>query len=75
MSEPYNVTIDGADPLFWNYTLYDNGTYRWIYFSYQHSTLEVVIVPELASFLILPIFIITALVAAIIYKSKCIGTG
>jgi len=43
MSEPYNVTIDGVNPVFWNYTLYDNGTRRWIYFVYQHSTHEVII--------------------------------
>jgi len=43
MSEPYNVTIDGANPVFWNYTLYDDRTRRWIYFVYQHSTHEVII--------------------------------
>jgi parallel beta-helix repeat protein len=43
MAEPYNVTIDGAEPNYVNYTLYDNETHRWIYFNYDHSTLEVVI--------------------------------
>jgi len=70
MSEPYNVTIDGAEPIFWNYTLYDNGTYRWIYFSYQHSTLEIVITPEFPPFLVLTLFMITTLLAAMTYRRK-----
>jgi parallel beta-helix repeat protein len=37
MSAPYSVTVDGADPLYWNYTVYDDGGSRWIYFSYQQS--------------------------------------
>ena len=70
MSEPYNVTVDGANPTHWNYTLYDNGTHRWIYFAYQHSVHEIVIVPEFPSFLILPLFMIATLLAVIVYKRK-----
>lgn len=43
MIEPYSVTIDGANPNYWNYTLYDNGDSRWIYFTYDSSVHEVVI--------------------------------
>ena len=43
MSAPYNVTVDGANPLYWNYTVYDDGVSRWIYFLYQGSVSEVVI--------------------------------
>jgi len=43
MTEPYNVTINGAQPNYVNYTIYDNATHRWIYFNYNHSTLEVII--------------------------------
>ena len=43
MTEPYNVTIDGTQPNYVNYTMYDNATHRWIYFNYNHSTLEVII--------------------------------
>jgi len=70
MSEPFNVTIDGANPTYWNYTLYDNGTHRWIYFEYEHSTLEIVIIPEFPSFLILPLFMIATLLAVIVYRRK-----
>jgi parallel beta-helix repeat protein len=70
MSEPYNITIEGANPTYWNYTLYDNGTHRWIYFEYEHSTLEIIIIPEFPSFLILPLFMIATLLAVIVYKRK-----
>jgi len=69
MSEP-SVTIDGANPFYWNYTLYDNGTHRWIYFSYEHSKLEIVIVPEFPLFYIPPMFMIATLLAVIGYRRK-----
>ncbi|MGD0495758.1 MAG: NosD domain-containing protein [Candidatus Bathyarchaeia archaeon] len=43
MTEPYNVTVDGATPLSWNSTLYDDGGSRWIYFLYGSSNHEVLI--------------------------------
>jgi parallel beta-helix repeat protein len=43
MTEPYNVTVDGANPLYSNYTLHDDGDNRWIYFAYQHSTHDILI--------------------------------
>lgn len=56
--------------LYHNYTLYDNGTHRWIYFSYPHSTHEIDIIPEFPSFLILPVFMIATLLAVIVYRRK-----
>jgi len=44
--KPYNITIDGGTPIFMNCELFDNGTHNWIYFTYLHSTHEVVIIPE-----------------------------
>jgi parallel beta-helix repeat protein len=70
MFEPFNVTINGVNPIYWNYTLYDNGTHRWTYFEYEHSELEIVIMPEFPSFLILTLFIIATLLTTIIYKRK-----
>jgi hypothetical protein len=70
MNETYNVTIDGANPTYWNYTVYDNGTHRWIYFSYQHSTHEVIIVPEFRSFIILPLLTAMTSLAIIVHKRK-----
>jgi nitrous oxidase accessory protein NosD len=43
LSELYNITVDGAEPLFLNYTLYDDGYSRWVYFAYSHSQREVLI--------------------------------
>lgn len=64
MTEPYNITVDGVDPTFWNYTLHDNGTHRWIYFTYDHSTREVIIIPESLSLIaLLLIMTVTLLIA------------
>jgi parallel beta-helix repeat protein len=70
MNEPYHVTIDGAEPYHVNYTLYDDGENRWIYFSYEHSTREILIVPEFPSFIIIPPFMIATLLAAMVYRRK-----
>jgi parallel beta-helix repeat protein len=43
MTEPYDVTVDGAEPNYANYTIHDNNVSRWIYFSFNHSTLEIII--------------------------------
>jgi parallel beta-helix repeat protein len=70
MNETYHVTIDGAEPYYVNYTLYDNGTHRWIYFNYEHSILEIIIVPEYPSLIILPLFMTATLLAVMICKRK-----
>jgi parallel beta-helix repeat protein len=67
--DPHNgsisVVIDNglAPVLFLNDTLYDNGTHRWIYFTYPHSTHEILIVPEFPTFLVLTLFMITTVIA------------
>ena len=43
MNETDHITIEGAEPYHVNYTLYDDGYNRWIYFSYRHSALLVTI--------------------------------
>lgn len=70
MSPPFNVTVDGANPIYWNYSLYDDGENRWIYFSYEHSTLEIVIIPELPSLIILPLLMMATLLVAIVSRRK-----
>jgi parallel beta-helix repeat protein len=42
-TELYNVTVDGVTPSSNNYTLYDDGDSRWIYFAYNQSTNTVLI--------------------------------
>lgn len=70
MTEPYNITIDGVNPTYWNYTLHDNATHRWIYFAYEHSTLEIVIVPEFTSMVLLPLLMMIMLLGAVVSKRK-----
>jgi len=43
MNETDHITIESVEPYYVNYTSYDDGYNRWIYFSYQHSTLLVII--------------------------------
>ena len=70
MEPPYTVTVDGHSPRFINYTLYDNGTHRWLYFTYEHSIHQVEIIlefPTCASML----FILAVLsLTAIVYKRR-----
>jgi rhodanese-related sulfurtransferase/nitrous oxidase accessory protein NosD len=77
--DPYNgsisVVIDnGQTPvLFLNNTLYDNGTNRWIYFTYQlttHSVSVISIVSEFQIFLILALFMIATIITTAMYKKK-----
>lgn len=69
LSRPFNVTVNGAPPMYCNYDLYDNGTHRWIYFEYDHSTLEVVIIPEFPFFPLLMIFLLWVVIFANSRKS------
>jgi len=68
MNEPYEVTVDGETPYYVNYMMFDDGENRWIYFSYQQSTREVTIIPELAQTLMAPILLTLAMVAVTISK-------
>ena len=70
LNETYTILVDGHEPDYVNYTLYDNDTHRWIYFTYLHSIHEVIIIPELPSLLILPLFMTATLLAAIVYRRK-----
>ena len=72
MPPPYTVIIDDGltEVLHLNDTVYDNGTYRWIYFAYPHSTHEIHVVPEFPSIMIIPLLVTAALLAAKIYGRK-----
>ena len=47
-----------------------NATHSYLYFTYSHSTKEIVIVPEFQSFLVPPIFMVATLLAVTVYKRK-----
>jgi len=74
MEPPYTVTVDGYDPLDVNYTLYDNGTHRWIYFTYLHSTHEIEIVPEFPTWTSTLLTLIVLTIAVTIYKRRLLKT-
>jgi parallel beta-helix repeat protein len=59
-TEPYNVTVDGVNSSFINYTLYDDGDSRWIYFSYDQSTRTIVIEGTAPPDLVPPAIVITS---------------
>jgi hypothetical protein len=65
----YRVFINGTEIA---YTLLpcSNSTHSYIYFNYSHSTQEVIIIPELPSFLILPMFMTATLLAVIVFRRK-----
>jgi len=69
MNDTYRVFVNGTEV---SHTLLpcSNSTHSYLYFTYTHSTQEVIIVPEFPSFLILPLFMIATLLAAILYRKK-----
>jgi parallel beta-helix repeat protein len=68
LSPPYTITINGTQV---SYTpIFENETLSIIYFSYEHSELEIIIIPEFLSLLILPLFMIATLLAVIVYRRK-----
>jgi parallel beta-helix repeat protein len=61
------VIIDDGltEVLYPNFTIHDDGFCRWIYFAYQHSKHEILIIPEFS-----PVFfLLTLLLAALCYSS------
>jgi len=58
-----SVTINDGDTVVLSpdYNLHDNGTHRWIYFAYEHSTLKIVIIHEFSSLVILSLFMLVTL--------------
>jgi hypothetical protein len=71
MSEPYHVFVNGTEILPPPQPLpCSNGTHNYLYFNYTHSTQEVIIIPEYPSFLILPLFMMATLLAAIVWRKK-----
>ena len=69
MNGSYAVSVGGAEV---SYTLlpFSNSTHSYLYFSYTHSTKEVIIVPEFQLFIILPIFMTATLLTVMVYERK-----
>lgn len=69
MSATYRVFVNGTEILYTTLPI-SNATYSYLYFTYAHSSQEVIIVPEFPSLIILPLFMILALLLAVAYRSK-----
>lgn len=68
LSPPYTIAINGTQVL---YTpVFENETLSIIYFSFEPSKLEIIIIPEFPSILILPLFMLTMLLASLVQKRK-----
>jgi len=72
ISPPYKVVIDDGltEVLYFNDTLYDNGTHRWIYFTYEHSIREVNIIPEFPTILMSSLTLMATLLVVLVCKRK-----
>jgi nitrous oxidase accessory protein len=71
MNATYRVLLNGKE-VSCNLLPCSNNAHGYLYFTYAHSTQEVIIIPEFPSFLILPlIFIATPLAVAIYRRKRC----
>jgi len=69
MNRNYTVFVNGTGV---QYDLLpcSNNTHSYLYFTYNHSKQEVIIIPEFPSFFILPLFMIATLLAVMLYRRK-----
>jgi hypothetical protein len=74
MNDTFRVFVNGTEILPPPEPLScSNITHNYLYFSYAHSTQEVVIIPEFPLLPILPLLMVFALLAVIFYRRK-LGT-
>jgi len=69
MNETYKVFVNGTEVPY-NLLPCSNSTHSYLYFDYEHSTQEVVIISEFPLALVLPLFMMAILLTVILYKTK-----
>jgi parallel beta-helix repeat protein len=69
MNGTFQVEINSTEPLYANYSIFEDEQSRWIHISYEHSTLEIVIIPEL-SWLLLPALPPVTVLIALVARRK-----
>jgi hypothetical protein len=69
MNDTFEVYTNGTKVTY-NLLLCSNSTHSYLYFTYDHSIQKVIIIPEFPSFLILPLFMIATLLAAMVFRRK-----
>jgi parallel beta-helix repeat protein len=69
INNTFTVYVDGVNT---TYTLLprSNATHSYLYFTYEHSTKEVIIIPEFSSIIILPMIMVLISVATLLSKRK-----
>ena len=69
LNETYQVFVNRTEV---DYTLLpvSNSTHSYLYFTYDHSTKEVVIIPELPSLILPSLFMLGTLLATVFYRRK-----
>ena len=67
MNETYRVFVNGTEVTYTPLTC-SNTTHSYLYFTYNHSTQETVIIPEFPSLTTLPLFTIATLLTIITYR-------
>ncbi|MDH7563458.1 MAG: NosD domain-containing protein [Candidatus Bathyarchaeota archaeon] len=70
MNQTYKVIINGEEPYFANYMLRDDGSNRWIFFCYEHSTLEVTITYEYPQWMFLLLFTAVTLLSSTAHRRR-----
>jgi len=72
MNETFRVFVNGTEVAY-NLLPVSNSTHSYLYFSYDHSTKEVVIIPEFPSLIILPFLMTLTLLAALVLRRRKAG--
>ena len=67
IAPPYNITVNNNSVKY--YTIFENETQSIIYFNYEHSTLEIIIMPEFPSGMLL-LALLTLLTVTLIFAKK-----
>jgi hypothetical protein len=68
MNGTFQVFVNGTQTSYT--TVYANSTHNYIYFTYNHSTQEIVIVPEFQALIVLPILMIAAMLAVLVRNRR-----
>jgi hypothetical protein len=69
MNEPYLVFVNGSKILHESLTDISNSTHHYLYFAYEHSTLEIIIIAEHLSLILLLLMSVTS-IASLVYRKK-----
>jgi len=73
MNETYTVFVNGTEVPF-NLLPCSNSTHSYLYFTYNHSTQEVIIIPEFPTWTSMLLILIVLTVVIAIYKRRLLKT-